>query len=97
MKQSENSQESVKKVTLDSGLEIEISENVTNNMELLDDLVSLDEGNGYAISRITGRILEKSEKKKLYDHLRENGKVPIDKVVEALKEIFDKMGADGKN
>ena len=67
------------------------------NMELLDDLVELDEGNGYAISRVVGRILDKEQKQKLYDHLRVDGVVQISKVVDCMKEIFDKLGNAGKN
>jgi hypothetical protein len=66
-------------------------------MELLDDLVELDDGNGYAISRVVGRILDKDEKKKLYDHLRVDGVTAVSKVVEAMKEIFDKLGDNAKN
>lgn len=87
----------MKKVKLDSGLVLEIKDNVMDNMELLDDLVDLDDGNGYAISRIVGRILEKPEKKKLYEHLRADGVTPVSKVVDAMKEIFDKLGDQGKN
>ena len=87
----------MKKIKLDSGLTLEIKENVMDNMELLDDLVELDEGNGYAISRVVGRILEKDQKKKLYDSLRADGVTPVSKVVETMKEIFDKLGDTGKN
>ena len=87
----------MKKIQLDSGLELNIQDSVMNNMELLDDLVDLDDGNGYAISRIVNRTLDREEKKKLYDHLREDGVTPVDKVVESLKEIFDKLGEPGKN
>ena len=87
----------MKKIKLESGLELKIQDSVMNNMELLDDLVDLDDGTGYAISRIVNRILEKSEKKKLYDHLRVDGVTPVDKVVECMKEIFDKLGEPGKN
>ena len=87
----------MKKVKLDSGLTLEIKENVMDNMELLDDLVDLDEGNGYAISRVVSKILDKAEKKKLYDSLRVDGVTPISKVVEAMKEIFEKLGEKGKN
>ena len=64
----------MKKVRLDNGLTLEVQDNALDNMELLDDLVDLDEGNGYAISRVVGRILRKEEQKKLYDHLRDTGK-----------------------
>ena len=87
----------MKKIRLDNGLNLNVQDSVMNNMELLDDLVDLDEGNGYAISRIVSRILDKGEKKKLYDHLRLDGVTPVDKVVECMKEIFDKLGDTGKN
>jgi len=87
----------MKKVKLDSGLTLEINENVMDNMELLDDLVDLDSGNGYALSRVLNRIMDADQKKKLYDHLRVDGVAPITKVTEAMKEIFDKLGEQGKN
>ena len=87
----------MKKVRLDNGLSLEVQDNALNNMELLDDLVELDEGNGYAISRVVSRILGKEEKKKMYDHLRVDGVVEISKVVDCMKEIFDKLGNAGKN
>lgn len=87
----------MKNIRLENGLNLEVREEALDNMELLDDLVDLDEGSGYAISRVVGRILNKEEKKKLYDHLREDGVVKISKVVDAMKEIFDKLGSTGKN
>ena len=87
----------MKKIKLDSGLNLNVREDVMDNMELLDDLVELDEGNGYAISRVLNRMLEPDEKKKLYEHLRENGVTKVSKVVTAMKEIFDKLGETGKN
>lgn len=85
------------KVRLESGLNLDIQDNVLDNMELLDDLVDFDNGNGYAISRILARILVPEEKKKLYEHLRRDGVTPITEVTKALKEIFDKLGTTGKN
>ena len=87
----------MKKIRLENGLNLEIQDNALDNMELLDDLVELDEGNGYAISRVVGRILDKEQKQKLYDHLRVDGVVQISKVVDCMKEIFDTLGNAGKN
>lgn len=87
----------MKKIRLENGLNLDIQDNALDNMELLDDLVELDEGNGYAISRVVGRILDKEQKQKLYDHLRVDGVVQISKVVDCMKEIFDKLGNAGKN
>ena len=88
----------MKNIKLANGLNLNINENVLDNMELLDDLVDLeDKGNGYAISRVVDRILEKDEKKKLYDHLRVDGVTSITSVTNAMKEIFEKLGEQGKN
>lgn len=53
----------MKKIHLDNGLQLSVREDVMDNMELLDALVELNEGNGYAISRVINMILEKDEKK----------------------------------
>lgn len=87
----------MKNVKLESGLTLQIRDNAMDNMEMLDDLVELDEGNGYAISRVLNRLLDPEEKKKLYDHLRKDGVTPISEVTKAMKEIFDKLGDQGKN
>ena len=87
----------MKNVRLENGLNLKVKDGALDNMELLDDLVALDEGNGYALSRILGRVLEPEEKKKLYDHLREDGITKVSSVTKALKEIFDKLGEQGKN
>ncbi len=88
----------MRKVKLESGVTLEIDDNVLNNMELLDTLVSLDEGDWHAMSKTMSMILKPEEKKKLYESLRnENGVVPIDKVSEAMKAIFDNLGDTGKN
>ena len=87
----------MKKIKLESGLALNVRDDVMDNMELLDDIVALDEGNGYAISRVLNRMLEPEEKKKLYEHLREDGVTKVSKVVKAMKEIFDRLGDNGKN
>lgn len=87
----------MKDVRLESGLNLKVKDSVMDNMELLDDLVALDEGNGYAISRVLSRMLDPAEKKKLYDHLRVDGVTRVTDVVQAMREIFDKLGETGKN
>ncbi len=88
----------MKKIKLESGITLNIEDNVLNNMELLDTLVELDEGDWHAMSKTMAMILGPEEKKKLYESLRnENGVVPIDKVSEAMNAIFTKLGETGKN
>ena len=87
----------MKKVRLESGINLEVRDSATNNMELLDELVALQEGDGSRISPILNYLLEKDEKKKLYDHLRVDGIVSVTAVSNALNEIFGKLGDSGKN
>lgn len=87
----------MKKLKLANGLNLEVKDSAVNNMELLDELVALDEGNAFAISRVLDIILDQENKKKLYNHLREDGVVQVTKVVDAMKEIFEKLGDAGKN
>jgi replication-associated recombination protein RarA len=88
----------MKKIKLASGVSLSIEDNVLNNMELLDALVAMDEGDWRAMSNTMNMILKPEEKKKLYDSLRnEQGVVPIDKIGDAFTEIFTALGAQGKN
>ena len=87
----------MKKIKLDDGLVLEIQDNATDDMELLDDLVQIDEGKGYMMGRVLQRLLGPDGKKKVYDHYRVDGKVPITRVSKVLNEIFEKIGDAGKN
>lgn len=87
----------MRKITLECGAVINIEEKDLNNMELLDELVAVDEGDTTALTRIFRLLMSKEDKKALYDLLREDGRVPVAKVVNALKEIFDRIGEQGKN
>lgn len=96
---SENGiRDNAKTVKLDSGLELLMKDSVMDDMELLDDLVAMDEGNGYAMSRVLNRmLLDPEEKRKLYDHLRKGGVTKVSDVAKAMREIFEKLGDAGKN
>lgn len=87
----------MKEIKLASGLTLSIDEGIMDDMEILDALAELEEGNGAAISKLCIRLLGADEKKKLYDHLRENGRVKVTSVTAAITEIFQKLGEPGKN
>lgn len=91
----------MKVIQMESGIKLNIDETVLDDIELLDDMVSSDEGDAMALSRICSKLLGKTEKKKLYDSLRnEQGRVPATAVVPAVVEILTKLGKtedDGKN
>lgn len=85
------------KIKTNSGFEIELDEETLNNMELLDSLTELREGDYSQMSRIIPMVLGKDGKKRLYDHLRlPNGRVPADKVDAEIGEILNALNA-GKN
>ena len=88
----------MKKIKLNSGVTLNIEDDVLNNMELLDDLVAMDNGDWRAMSNVMQKVLKDEERKKLYDAIRnEKGVVQIDTVSDALNEIFGKLGETGKN
>lgn len=81
----------------ESGFSIELEESALDNMEVLDALSDLDEGNPLAMSRLVVKLLGKDGKKRLYDHLRtEDGRVPASAVESTIMELFQSINA-GKN
>lgn len=76
----------------------EISDNVFDNMELVDTIAEATEDDPVAISRLVKLTLGVDQRKKLYDHLRtEDGRVPTEKVFETVGEIFAAFGQQEKN
>lgn len=85
-------------VKTSEGLEIQINENAFDNMEALETLTSLVDGNPFAITKTCDLLMDKNEKKKLYDFYRgEDGKVHVDTFVKVLTEIMLKIGQKEKN
>ena len=86
------------KVKTSEGLEIEVNKDAFDDMEAIDVLTDLVDGNPLAISRVCNLIMDKNEKKKLYDFYRGNdGKVHVEKFVEVLTEIMTSLGEEEKN
>lgn len=84
-------------VTLECGAKLHINRANLDNIELMDELVAVDEGDPTAVSRILRLILTEEDRKALYDAVREDGRVPTSKIIVALKDMFDKIGEQGKN
>lgn len=88
----------MKKITLENGLTLELDEKVMDNMELVDTLAEAADEDPLAVSRMVKLILGTEGRKKLYKSLRtEDGRVPVAKVSDAVKEIFEAFGEKGKN
>lgn len=83
---------------LTNGLELEVNEKSLNNMELLDALEEMAEGNELAISKVVKLMLGNENRKKLYDFIRDkDGRVPLEEVDKCLTEIMNLLGEQGKN
>ena len=89
------------KGTTKSGFEFEISENVGDDMELVDamaDCLGTDN-----LKKLTGlsKVLTKllgDNKPALYDHVRaKDGRVPTKALEAEVTEMFTAIGAAGKN
>ena len=83
---------------LQNGLELEVNENSLNNMELLDALEEMTEGDELSMSKVVKLMLGKENRKKLYDSIRhKDGRVPLEDVDKCLTEIMMLLGDQGKN
>ena len=80
-----------------SGFEFEISEDIKNDYELVENLGELED-NPLMLGKIVRQILGKEQTAKLKDHIRnEKGIVPTDKMTQEIIEIFQNSGEETKN
>lgn len=80
-----------------SGFAFEIKDEVMDDMELLDAICEVD-SNPLFISPVLKKLLGDEQRKALYDHIRtEDGRVPVTAVSEAIADIFNSSGQQGKN
>ena len=85
------------KGTTKNGFRFCVDENSMNDMELVDVLADPDMDDAFRMSHVVRKLLPGDQRKALYDHLRVDGRVPVDAVVAAVEEIFAAMGNNGKN
>lgn len=83
----------VRKITLQNGFKCSIDDQRLDDMELLEDLVEVDEGNVMKLPAVINKILGVEQKKKLYDKVRDKktGTVSSIAVADALQEIMETM------
>lgn len=87
----------MKKGTLENGFKYEVDENILDDMELLDALAEAEE-NPLKISIVSKKILGTEQRKRLYDHIRrEDGTVPVEEASQAIADILESLGDEGKN
>ena len=83
--------------TTSSGFSFSLDEKVLDDMELVDTLAQMQEGDPLAISAVVRMVLG-DQRRALYDHRRTaDGRVPASAVSEEIRQIFDAFGKAGKN
>ena len=80
-----------------SGFKFCVDENFANDMEIVDILADDNIDDSIRASRIVKKLLPGEQRTALYNHLRKDGRVPVDAVVAAVQDIFAAMGNQGKN
>lgn len=72
-----------------NGFAFEITDERTDNMELIDALADIDDGNLLAVSKVLTLLLGPEQKKKMYDFVRtEDGIVSAQTISEMIVEIL---------
>lgn len=75
-----------------TGFEISVDESSVNDMELLDLVCRINEGETFCYSKMADKLLGIEGRKKLYDHLRNaDGRVPINEFDRELTEIMTNL------
>lgn len=89
----------IKQGTLDNGFKYKVDEDVLDDLELMEDMAEAQGDNPLKIVNVLSKVLGDDQKKRLYDHVRDQktGRVPTQVVSDCLTEIFEKMGEEGKN
>lgn len=85
----------VKGVT-SNGFEFEVDERLLDDMELIDDIAEV-ETDGTKVSKIVLTVLGKEQRKRLYDHIRKDGHVSAQEVIQTVFDIIGQLGPEGKN
>ena len=81
-----------------SGFKFSIEEEARDDIELLENLSALQEGDMTAMPKIIKALLGEEQTKKLYDHCRgKKGRTPVTKVAKELQDIFAAAKSDIKN
>lgn len=85
-----------KKIELENGFKCSIDTDALDDMELVEMLADIEEN-----PLLMGKVVKKvfgDEKEKLYKFLKtKDGRVPIQKVSDAIEQAFNALGEDAKN
>ena len=77
-------------VTTDTGFKCDVNRDALNDVELLDDIIDMNNGELISVHRIVDKVIGKEQRAALYDHVRDDkGVVKLDAISAELTNIFD--------
>lgn len=75
-----------------TGFICDIDESCLDDMEMLEDVVALDKGDGLVLPGLLHKLLGETGKQALYDHVRdEKGRVPMSACAAEISDIFNEL------
>lgn len=80
-----------------TGFMFTVADDVSDDMELLDALIDLDDDKPAGLKNAMDIVLGQEQKKALYDHCRVNGRAKASRVMDEFKEILDALPQTAKN
>ena len=81
----------MKRIELECGYTAEIDEELFDDAELFEKLVAIDRKDMTVLPELLTAVFGEEGRKCLYECLRENGRVKLTKVTEALFELIEKV------
>lgn len=85
------------KGTTATGFEFEISDDALDDYELLELLTELDNGDYGRVTMVIEKLLGKEQKERLKEHIRKNGKVSAERMMNEVADIFAQANEKLKN
>lgn len=82
-------------IKTNTGFVCQLPENVTNDMELVE-LMAAEMPEAFRVAKVAAHLLGE-QKKALYEHVRADGRVPVDAVEKEIRDILLALGNQGKN
>ncbi|MBR2422610.1 MAG: hypothetical protein IKB09_09740 [Oscillospiraceae bacterium] len=82
-------------IKTNTGFRCQLPEDAVNDMELVE-LMAAEMPEAYRIAKVAAHLLGE-QKKTLYEHVRTDGRVPVDAVEREIRDILLALGNKGKN
>lgn len=83
----------MKQIETNSGFSVEVNASAADDLEFLDLICELDDGNPRAYRGILDKLMSKDDQKRLFDHVRtDDGRVPVSAITVELTDIINGIG-----